>query len=88
MGNKAQKQERSTVTDRLKALYKGATIDNAKSFEAYRMNRRNGAKRAAYFESCQRIGTLLEVFEILGISEDVINDVAEIDYVQPSCMFL
>ncbi len=64
------KQERETIASELKGLYRAASEDNSNCLCEYRKNKKSVKARAAYYESCQRIGAIIEVFDILKIPED------------------
>ena len=69
-------QEKDEIAKNLKELYLGALKDENETFAAHRANKNSGNARAAYFESIQRLGAILDVFEILGILPEKIREEA------------
>lgn len=59
-------QEKKEMENQLLAMYNDANKDNAECHEAYRQNRTPKNKQT-YFESVQRLGSILDVFEILHL---------------------
>lgn len=52
------------LKNRLSALYNDANKDNTECYEAYHQNK-TAKNKQNYFESVQRLGAMLDVFEIL-----------------------
>ena len=70
----SSKKEKDEIAEKLTALYLGSVKDENETFAAYMANKANGNAKAAYLESCQRLGAILDVFEVLGILPEKIRE--------------
>lgn len=67
-------QERQAIAEELKALFFGALDDEAETFSKARQDKKSHKAREAYLESVQRVGALLDVFDVLHIDAECLRD--------------
>lgn len=61
------KSDKRTTAKQLKHLYNDALRDEQETLAEYRRCKRSSIKRQRYFEAVQRLGAVIDVFDILGI---------------------
>ena len=59
-------QEKKEMENRLLDMYNDANEGNTECYEAYHQNK-TAKNKQTYFESVQRLGAILDVFEILHL---------------------
>ena len=62
-------KEKDEIQKALKELYINALKDERETFAKARENKKSHIAKASYLESVQRLGAILDVFEVLGIDQ-------------------
>lgn len=65
-------QERESLSDEVKALVFGALLDESETFAEHIDDKKSTVKKAAYFESFQRLAGMLDLLQVLKIDTDSI----------------
>ena len=59
--------ERERIAEELKDLYRGAVEDENEQHASLRMNPRSHKARENYYQAVQRLGAIIDIFDILHI---------------------
>ena len=65
------KQERQDLIKELKRMYVGTLKESNNAWNEHRKDKKSGKKRAAYFETIQRVGAFDDIFRVLELESEM-----------------